>query len=255
MDTLGIIRQIEADPALRSQLRAVLLGDELLELPRIVRQLGEDLRLLSEELRRFEAAVDRRFAALEADVGTLKTDVAELKTDVAELKTDVAELKTDVAELKTDVATLKTDVATLKADMGDVKGQILEGRLYDNPARFVPRRFATRTRLVSPDRHDELLDGLSTPVAEDLERADALLECRLRDGTDALVVVEVSFNAHVDDVDRAARRAAALVEAGVLARGLVVSRQTPHHSVLDAAATQAVAVVGESAGLLVPAGG
>ncbi len=234
MDTLGIIRQIEADPALRSQLRAVLLGDELLELPRIVRQLGEDLRLLSEELRRFEAAVDRRFAALEADVGTLKTDVAELKTDVA---------------------TLKTDVATLKADMGDVKGQILEGRLYDNPARFVPRRFATRTRLVSPDRHDELLDGLSTPVAEDLERADALLECRLRDGTDALVVVEVSFNAHVDDVDRAARRAAALVEAGVLARGLVVSRQTPHHSVLDAAATQAVAVVGESAGLLVPAGG
>ncbi|MHB8296031.1 MAG: hypothetical protein ACYDH5_15720 [Acidimicrobiales bacterium] len=36
MDTLGIIRQIEADPGLRAQLRAVLLGDELLGLPAAV---------------------------------------------------------------------------------------------------------------------------------------------------------------------------------------------------------------------------
>jgi len=39
MDALGIIRQIETDPALKAQMRAVLLGDELLALPAQVAQL------------------------------------------------------------------------------------------------------------------------------------------------------------------------------------------------------------------------
>jgi len=43
MDTLEIIRQIEQDEGLRAQLRAVLLGDELLGLPKQVAEM--DLRL------------------------------------------------------------------------------------------------------------------------------------------------------------------------------------------------------------------
>jgi hypothetical protein len=75
MDTLGIIRQIESDPGLRAQLRAVLLGDELLGLPgqvaqmiEVQRQMQAVLEAMVERMDRMEERQDR----MEADVGVLK---------------------------------------------------------------------------------------------------------------------------------------------------------------------------------------
>jgi hypothetical protein len=75
MDTLGIIRQIESDPGLRAQLRAVLLGDEVLGLPgqvaqliEVQRQMQAVLEAMVERMDRMEARQDR----METDVGVLK---------------------------------------------------------------------------------------------------------------------------------------------------------------------------------------
>jgi len=51
MDALGIIRQIETDPALKAQMRAVLLGDELLALPAQVAQIVEGQREMQAAIR------------------------------------------------------------------------------------------------------------------------------------------------------------------------------------------------------------
>ena len=83
MDTLGIIRQIEADPALRAQLRAVLLGDELLDVPRLLGELAEGQRRLEESLRETQAVLRGFMASTEARLGSLESDSAVLKTDVA----------------------------------------------------------------------------------------------------------------------------------------------------------------------------
>jgi len=66
MDTLGIIRQIESDPGLRAQLRAVLLGDEVLQLPGVVaensrgiRDLRDAVASLTEQMTLLTERVDR----------------------------------------------------------------------------------------------------------------------------------------------------------------------------------------------------
>jgi len=215
VDTLGIIRQIESDPALRAQLRSVLLGDEVVELPALVRQLDHSMEALAEAQRAtattlaaFQASTDRRLGTLETKVTTLDVDVASLK------------------------------------------GKSLENRLTLRPRQYVPRQLARGARLADDDRIDRFLDQLDDAEAADVERADAVVEARQADGTPVVFVVEASWVAHADDVERAERRARTLRQAGAPAVGLVVSHSDPAPPVLDSAARHGVAVVSESGGLL-----
>ncbi len=61
MDTLAIIRELQADPGLRAQLRAVLLSEEILQLPQLVADNGRDIRALREVV----ASIERRQESLE----------------------------------------------------------------------------------------------------------------------------------------------------------------------------------------------
>ena len=241
VDALGIIRQLESDPALRAQLRAVLLGDEVLELPDLVRRL--DLR--------FEQLVDAQNRT-EARLGQLADAQNILQARVEQLAD--AQNRTE-AELSA-VASTQQEMLRWqhRADdqFGELKGAALESRLRQDPRRFVPRRMASAVRLVTDDRFDALLAGLDAGTAADVERADALIEGRLTDGTDVVFVVEAAWTAHVDDVDRAVRRARSLRQSGMAAHALVVSHADPDATVLAAAAERGAAVVGESSGLLVP---
>jgi len=229
VDTLGIIRQIESDPALRAQLRSVLLGDEVVELPALVRQLNHSMEALAEAQRAtattlaaFQASTDRR-------LGTLDTKVTALDTKVTALDTKVTALDVDVASLK---------------------GKSLENRLTLRPRQYVPRQLARGARLADDDRIDYFLAQLGDAEAADVERADAVVEARQADGTPVVFVVEASWVAHADDVERAERRARTLRQAGAPAVGLVVSHSDPAPPVLDSAARRGVAVVSESGGLL-----
>ena len=210
MDALEIIRQLEGDAGLRAQMRAVLLGDELLELPELVRRLTEAQLRTEERLREFQEATERRFEGLETDVSVLKTDV------------------------------------------GDLKGRSLEDRLRAEPRRYLPSSVARRARAMPADAFDELLDRLSPEDADELRRADALIEARLAGGDDVVFAAEAAWTAHTDDVERAARRAEILRAAGYDARAVVVSQRDPAPAVLDRAASLGVVVVTEASGLLVP---
>ncbi len=217
MDALEIIRQLEGDAGLRAQMRAVLLGDELLELPELVRRLTEAQLRTEERLREFQEATERRFEGLETDVSVLKTDVSVLKTDV-----------------------------------GDLKGRSLEDRLRAEPRRYLPSSVARRARAMPADAFDELLERLSPEDADELRRADALIEARLAGGDDVVFAAEAAWTAHTDDVERAARRAEILRAAGYDARAVVVSQRDPAPAALDRAASLGVVVVTEASGLLVP---
>jgi type I site-specific restriction endonuclease len=78
-DLLEILRTM---PEWKEALRRELLGEELLALPGLVR-----------ELIRTVEAMDKRLYRVEQDVEVLKTDVAGLKNDVAALKGDALERK------------------------------------------------------------------------------------------------------------------------------------------------------------------
>jgi predicted RecB family endonuclease len=197
---LGLIDALRSDEALRHELRSVLLTQELLELP-------ERFAAFVTEVRGFVAATEARFERIEADMAVLKTDVAVLKTDVAVLKTDVAVLKTDVARLKG----------------SDYEQQArVKGAAYLGTAGF------RRARLLATEDLAELCedaldaDRITPEEVRDVLAADVVFSARW-DGEVVHVVGEVAGRVHVDDVERAERRAGTLSKAtGVRAMPMVL---------------------------------
>lgn len=230
MDALEIIRQVEADAGLRAQMRAVLLGDELLQLPELVRRLAEAQARTEEQLREFQAAVERRFTALES------------RADAVGSRFDAVDARFDAVDGR---------LGRLGRDVGDLKGRSLEDRLRADPRRYVPGRVARSVRPLAAERLDELVAGLSPDDADDVNRADAVFAARLADGTDVVFVAEAAFTVHADDIERAVRRAGLLRRAGVDARPIVVAQQPPHQAVADKAQDLGVALVAEPTGLVV----
>ncbi|MCS6774050.1 MAG: hypothetical protein NZ693_08060, partial [Thermoflexales bacterium] len=186
----------------KDALRRELLGEELLALPALVR----DLVKVVEEM-------NKRLYRVEQDVEVLKADVAELKTDVAVLKADVAELKTDIAVLKADVAGLKTDVAGLKTDVASLKGESLERKYRERPFVYF-RRLVRKPRVLTDAELDDLLSvaldsgALTEAEVEEIGRLDAVVRGR-RPADDRVVYLAVEISVKIDarDVERAVRRA------------------------------------------------
>jgi hypothetical protein len=206
VDASEIIHQLEHDPSLRAQLRAVLLGDQFLDLPQQLAALTARVNALAEAQARTEATLRELIASTNARLDRIETDISGLKTDVAGLKTDVAGLKTDVAGLKTDVAGLKTDVAELKGDS-------LGRRVTDNPARYIWQH-AERVSVVTPPALDDLahtlgqVEALSPAEMQRLRNTDLVAQARRPGSSERITVVaEVSHTLHADDVLRAAASA------------------------------------------------
>lgn len=227
MDTLGIIRQLEGDAGLRAQLRAVLLGDEMLETPALLRQLT--------------ARVDE----LAAGLGTLTERVDQLTMRVDQLTERVDQL-TGSMQLMVEAQERTSD------EIGMLKGFGLELRLHLNPRRYLPRRLGSRRTAITGEPLDALLDKIDPAVVDDVERADAFIEAFQADGERVVFVCEAAWSAHLHDVESAERRARALRQAGEPARPLVVSHVTPADPVLAAANSLGVVVVSEDGGVIGP---
>ncbi len=213
VDTIGIIRQIEADPGLRAQLRAVLLGDEFLAMPQLLAELAEGQRRLEDALARTQAALERTQATLQEFMASTEARLSSLETDVSVLKTDVSVLKTDVSVLKTDVSSLK--------------GSDLEQRLREHPSRYLDD-YVERVRVVSEESLDDLVEALDKNAALDrlelrrLRRTDLIANARRAGSTERVTVVaEVSATLHVDDITRAAESADVFTRRGL--RSLAVA--------------------------------
>jgi hypothetical protein len=82
--TLDIIREIEHDDALRAQLRAVLLGDEFLQLPGIVKELVAVVKELAVAQRSTDAVVkELREAQRSTDASVKELREAQRSTDAS----------------------------------------------------------------------------------------------------------------------------------------------------------------------------
>lgn len=228
-DLLEILR---TKPEWKEALRRELLGEEILSLPGLMRDL---IRVVEE--------MNKRLYRVEQDVEVLKADVAVLKTDVAELRTDVAKLKTSVVVLQTDVASLK--------------GESLERKYRERPFVYF-RRILRKPKLLTDSELDDLLStaldsGILTEAdVEEISRLDAVVRGRrISDDQVAYLAVEISAKIDDRDVERAVRRARLLekipgviampVVAGeaITAAGMEALQQAPAWSVTDGHAVEA----------------
>lgn len=194
-DFQDLIRLLGEHPEWRAELRRHVLSDELLALPDLVRQIGEQLAALTER-------VDQ---------------LAEAQTRTEEQLAALARRMDDVA-----AAQVRTEahLGRLADDVGGLKGEVLELR-YRVRAGAYFSRLARRLRVLeSTELADLLDDSVDEQRLTDTERhailaADLVLSGRRReDGAPIYLVVEVSVGIGLEDVERAASRGASLARLG-----------------------------------------
>ena len=170
MDTLEIIRQLQQDPALKAELRAVLLGEEILSLPALVRensrQIAENSRQMAALIERMDQN-DRRLSKVEDRLGHLNGKFTEEMYRRA-FATKVADIEDRIRRVK----------VLSRPDQADLSFDAVDKNLIDEAE------------------------------AQELRDADVVAEGRIRStGEEVTLVAETAHTVHVDDVLRAIKRA------------------------------------------------
>jgi len=208
MDTLGIIRQIESDPGLRAQLRAVLLGDEVLQLPGVV---------------------------------------AENSRGIRDLRDAVASLTEQMTLLTERVDQLTERVDRLTDQVGDLRGRDLERHVREWPSRVLPEDLEG-VEIYDEKDVAKLVDllqrsrALTPQERRRVVRTDVLGEAR-RNTKRVTVVAEVSATIHDDDVTRTAETARILSDRGLRTVAYAIGYEVGGEEVERLAADQGVELV------------
>lgn len=133
-----ILNAMDRDPELAEQLRARILGDDLMaeveegrnERVQIAELLGAVVEL-SGSLARFTSAVDSRqrksddaIARLQHAQEAAQSAIHDMQADIERMATSQSRMDAAIAQLQTDLEALKSGVSTLKSDMVHVKGRL-----------------------------------------------------------------------------------------------------------------------------------
>ncbi|MCS6846524.1 MAG: hypothetical protein RMN52_02265 [Anaerolineae bacterium] len=233
-DFHDLVELLEQHPQWRQELRRLVLTDELLDLPRIVRELSDRIAELVEAHKRAEARLDR----VESRLDRVDQQIAELveaqrRTDekIAELveaqrRTDekIAELVEAQRRTEGVVAELVVSQQQMSEDIGTLKGFAIEQSFRTRPLAWYGK-ILRRPHVLTDEELIDLIEpalerGLLTDDQfRDLSLADAVVSGRLKsDGQPVYLIVEVSWGVGESDLKRAMRRAAYLAKAGVRAQ-------------------------------------
>jgi len=205
-----LVRLLEERPEWRSELRRLLLTDQLLALPE---QVAAAQQRTEEPLTALAAAQQRT----EERLTTVSTQLADLLQVVQ----------------------------TCATDLGELKGRSLEYAYHTKVYAYFGR-LVRRAHALSPAELTALLEEaidrgmLSAEQAEDVSLADVIVRGRRRsDGAAVCLVVAVSWGVGPQDVERARRRASLLAHTGPPALPVVAGTWVTREAA-DLARTQQV---------------
>ncbi|HXH10026.1 MAG TPA: hypothetical protein VNP04_09745 [Alphaproteobacteria bacterium] len=233
-----LIRLLEERPEWRADLRRLILSDELLTLPELVRELTQAQQRTEGRVGRLEEALLALTEAqqrTEARVGRLEESMDSLRAETnrrfQELATAQAVLSQHMDDFREAMRSMEERYAIVTADLGELKGSDLERCYRERPFAYFSR-LIRQAHALTGDELNAVLDRaiaegqLSEEEAEEVSWADAVVRGRRReDGREVYLVVEVSWSVGPDDVERAASRAAVLAKAGVATVPVVAGRR------------------------------
>ena len=216
-DIVDFVRILNEQPEWADAIRGILLGQELLDLPR---QLAQFVQATNERLGRLETDV----TDLKAGQARLENSVGQLDTRIGQLDTHVGQLDTHVGQLDTHVGQLDTRVGRLEGKVGRLEGSDLEREVHGNIVNIASRGLGlNRARVLQSKiipRGTELQDTIDDAeeqgiITEDqgshLELTDVIIAARRKsDRQECYVVAEVSAGVRNDDITRARDRAQTL---------------------------------------------
>ncbi len=202
MDTLAIIRELQADPGLRAQLRAVLLSEEILQLPQLVADNGRDIRALREVV----ASIERRQESLERRQESLERGQESLVKGQESLVKGQESLVKGQESLERRQDSLERGQESLRVEVGRLS-EIVGGTVEAD---------ATSVVVTVLERRGWVVHGIPEPVEVNGE-IDVLGRATTAEGEDVAVLVEAKTRLRPADV----RRFAAGLDRLVAAAGIV----------------------------------
>jgi archaellum component FlaC len=233
-DFQDLVRLLAQHPEWRSELRRLLLSEELLTVPE---RLARVERLLAELVQRDEERSRQLAGLIEAvrentrQIAKLRETVAEHSRQIAELRETVAEHSRQIAEQTRQIEGLRETVLLLAQRLDTVAGrtdmalgELLELRAERRLSSWLGR-FLRGLRVRPPGEWEREFRPLLSPAAFDrLLDADLLARGRLTlDGQrEVWLAIEVSRVIDAEDVARAQEWAQLLREVGLVAVPVVL---------------------------------
>ena len=223
MNTLEIIEEMNANPALVEELRAILLTREILELPKLVAGIDQRLDRLAALAERHEErldSIDQRLDRLAALAERHEETLAELValTRRHDERLDGIDQRLDGIDGRLDGIDGRLDSHDDK--LGQLVGDSFEAKWRENAPAYLGSHGFRKLRVISKavlaDILDELNDKglLSEDDREDILNVDSVATAtRKADSTEIYILTELSSRLHVDDVERVVRRASLLAAA------------------------------------------
>jgi len=201
-DFHDLVSLLEQHPEWRAELRRLLLSEEILTLPELVRELVESQKRTDELMQQLTARVDDLTARME------------------QLTARVDDLTARMEQLTATVQSLAQSVQRIGDDVAKMKEFYLEQRYHSRAAMYFGR-LIRRTRAIQYDDLCHILDDaldqgiLTEEERDDLIETDVVVRGRRRtDGEEVYLIVEVSWGIGPHDVQRAARRARVFAKLG-----------------------------------------
>lgn len=223
-DFHDLVDLLEQHPEWRVELRRLVLTEELLALPQLVRELAEAQQRTEQRLERLEATVQALADAQQRTEQRLERTEQRLERLEATVQAQAdALLRLEQLIVQLTEAHLRLDrrMERVEGSVGDLKGIILEIRYYNRAFAYFSR-LVRRAQALSGDELHALLTPaidqglLSEDGADEVLQADVVVRGRQRDdGAEVYLVVEVSWGIGTGDVERAVRRASLLAQTGV----------------------------------------
>lgn len=164
------------------------------------------------------------------NVVILRQMLQDMEARMTRVEQDVRVLKQDVSILKQDVSVLKQDVHDIKRDVSSLKGSSLE-RQYRDTAAGLFGLFVKSGRDVTSQVADQLYAALEADTITEQELTQVLAADLLWGGEERktkapiILVMEASWLAEKQDVERAAVRSEILRRIGLKAIGITGGKE------------------------------
>lgn len=218
-DYRDLVQLLSERPEWRSELRQLLLSDELLTLPEIVRGLAEAQQRAEERL----ANAEERLANVEERLGNVEEQLSQIKTAIQHLTEQVAGLTREVTALTENQRHTENTVSRLKGDMLELS--------YRNKIYGYFGHLLRWLKVVDLFTIDEALEtSLASGEFRDVFRLDLLATGQLREsrgGAEVWLAIEISSVVDRNDVDRAWRRASLIRQVGPLVLPVAAGERAP----------------------------
>jgi hypothetical protein len=257
-DFHDLIRLLEEHPDWQTELRRVLFSQDLLDLPRTVQELATAQRRTEEAITRLTERMQQGFAEATTERHELRQDLTHLTGRVEQgfanaaedrqrIRTDMAQSFADATEdrqrIRTDMAQGFAEVVAeqrdMRRDIGQLKGLGRE-QFYRDRAAAIFGRLLVQGYDATNQVADRLQEARQTGIISDRDYQEALAADLLWGGQTRnsrqpiVLVLEASWMVGHIDVERAARRAAVLRQAGLRALPVAAGQEWPPNTQDDA---------------------